>query len=259
MSAISLDRYLASIRDDTAALARLVSEADASIQVPTCPEWTLRQLATHVGRGQRWAAEIVARRSPEFIEFRAVPDGKLPADPELRPGWLTAGAQLLTEAIAAAPDEQVWTTGPLGPARYWARRMAHETTVHLADAQLAAGWPAHLPSPLLQRAPGLAADAVSEWLEGIAARDAPGLRGDGQSLHFHATDDGLGSGGEWLVRRTPSGVTVESGHAKADVAVRGPASGLLFVLVRRLPVSQAGIEVLGDEPLLTHLLEHTPY
>ena len=58
---------------------------------------------------------------------------------------------------------------------------------------------------------------------------------------------------------TPSGVTVARGHGKADVAVRGPAVGLLLVLTRRLPPSAPGIEVLGEHALLTHWLQHTPF
>ncbi len=62
-----------------------------------------------------------------------------------------------------------------------------------------------------------------------------------------------------LVTRTPSGVTTARGHGKADVAVRGPAASLLLVLTRRLPPSAPGIEVLGEQALLTHWLEHTPF
>ena len=143
-----------------------------------------------------------------------------------------------------------------------ARRRAHEAAVHLADAQLAAGRDVDL-------APDVAADGVDEWLTRIAASTAgttdpapapaQDLRGDGQSLHVHATDPGLSGTGEWLVTRTPTGVTVARGHGKADVAVRGPAVGLLLVLTRRLPPSAPGIEVLGEHALLTHWLQHTPF
>jgi uncharacterized protein (TIGR03083 family) len=136
------------------------------------------------------------------------------------------------------------------PAGFWARRRAHEAAVHLADAQLAAGRTVDL-------APDLAADGVDEWLGLIAA--GTGLRGDGQSLHFHATDAGLSGTGEWLVTRTPSGITVQRGHGKADVAVRGSAADLLLVLTRRLPPSAPGVEILGEQALLTHWLEHTPF
>ena len=137
-----------------------------------------------------------------------------------------------------------------------------QAAVHLADAQLAAGRDVDL-------APEAAADGVDEWLAIIAASTggtagparapALNLRGDGQSLHFHATDPGLSGTGEWLVTRTPSGVTTARGHGKADVAVRGPAASLLLVLTGRLPLSAPGVEVLGEQALLTHWLEHTPF
>jgi hypothetical protein len=129
--------------------------------------------------------------------------------------------------------------------------------VHLADAQLAAGRDADL-------APDFAADGVDEWLGLTAAAEgttglAGALRGDGQSLHFHATDPGLAGTGEWMVTRTPSGITVTRGHGKADVAVRGPAASLLLVLTRRLPPTDPAIEILGQQALLTHWLQHTPF
>ena len=93
----------------------------------------------------------------------------------------------------------------------------------------------------------LAPDGIDEWLTRIAASTGG------------ATDPGLSGTGEWLVTRTPSGVTVARSHGKADVAVRGPAVGLLLVLTRRLPPSAPGVEVLGEHALLTHWLEHTPF
>ena len=78
MTPISADRCYAEIEASTETLAGLVDGADLTIPVPTCPGWTLRQLATHVGRAHRWAAEIAATRSAEFIPFRQVPDGRLP-------------------------------------------------------------------------------------------------------------------------------------------------------------------------------------
>jgi len=94
---------------------------------------------------------------------------------------------------------------------------------------------------------------------GCTAGQAPELRGDGQSLHFHATDPGLQGTGEWLITRTPSGITVQHGHGKADVAVRGPAADLLLVLTRRLPPSAPGVDIYGEQALLTHWLGHTPF
>jgi uncharacterized protein (TIGR03083 family) len=257
MPPIDPEALYAEITASTGTIADLVSEADPALPVPSCPGWTLRNLATHVGRAHRWAAAITITRSPEFIPFRSVPDGRLPDDRDAQPDWLRAGAQRVIDAVKAAGDEQVWTHTGLRPATFWGRRMAHETAVHRADAELAAG---HEPA----FAPRLAADAVDEWL-GLASgpiRDDPsGTQAlpDGGTLHVHATDDELAGTGEWLVRREPSAITVDRGHARADVAVRGPAGRLLLVLTRRLPPDDAAVQVLGDRGVLTQWLEHTPF
>jgi len=83
MTTAATERFYAEIAASTATLASIVDGADLTRPVPTCPDWTLRQLATHVGRAHRWAGEIVATRSAESIPFRAVPDGRLPDDPGL--------------------------------------------------------------------------------------------------------------------------------------------------------------------------------
>lgn len=252
------ERYYAGIREPAGRLAGIVATADETTRIPSCPDWTLRQLATHVGRGQRWAAEIVRRRSAEFVPFRDVPDGRIPDDPAARPGWLTAGAALLTGTLAGAGPEQVWTFLGMRPPSFWARRMAHETAVHVADAELATGHQASIPADL-------AADGIDEWLMLLSHDpEARPLAREGQTLHLHATDDGLDGTGEWLVRSPPAsprptGITVEPGHARADVALRGPASSLLLVLLRRLPLATPGVEAIGDTAIVTHWLEQTPY
>jgi uncharacterized protein (TIGR03083 family) len=248
------DRFSAWLRACTAELAQII-DGDLDRAVPTCPGWTFRQLATHVGRGHRWAAQIVATRATAPVPMREVADGKFPADPARQVPWLNAGADQVIEAVAAAGGDLVWTMTGMRPAGFWVRRRAHEAAVHLADAQLAAGREADLPA-------GQAVDGIDEWLGLIAvgtADPARDLRGDGQSLHLHATDPGLSGTGEWLITRTPSGITVQHGHGKADVAVRGPAADLLLVLTRRLPPSAPGVDIFGEQPLLIHWLNHTPF
>ena len=253
----------AEIGASTAALADLVSKADPALPVPACPGWTLRNLATHVGRAQRWAAEITATRSAEFIPFRSVPDGKLPDDRQAQPAWLSAGAQRVIAAIQAAGSDPVWAFGSLRPASFWGRRMAHETALHRADAELAAGQePAFTPE--------LAADAIDEWLGFLSGplydRPDPRLAAlpEGRSLHVHATDGELAGTGEWLVRRGDSAgggdsaVHVDRGHGGADVAISGPAARLLLVLTRRVPPDDPAVRIFGDRALLSRWLEHTP-
>jgi len=256
MAPITDERWYAEIEASTETLAEIVHGADLTRPVPTCPDWTLRQLATHVGRAHRWAAEIASTRSAEFIPFRQVPDGRIPDDPALHAPWLRAGAERIIQAVREAGSDPVWTFDELRPASFWARRMAHETAVHRADAEIAVGR-----QPELE--PDLAADAIDEWLgfmSGVVAEDqrADALP-DGAVLHVHATDEGLDGAGEWLVRREGSEVTVQRGHGKGDVVLRGPASRLLLVLLRRVPPDDPQVEVLGDPALLTGWLAGTPY
>jgi len=258
MTPISADRCYAEIEVSTETLAGLVDGADLTIRVPTCPDWTLRQLATHVGRAHRWAAEIAATRSAEFIPFRQVPDGRIPDDPAQHAPWLRAGAARVIEAVREAGSDPVWAFTGLRPASFWARRMAHETAVHRADAQIATGYQAEF-------APDLAEDAIDEWLGFLSGPlfggDDPrvGALPEGAVLHVHATDDALNGSGEWLVRREGSAVKVEPGHGKGDVALRGHAGRLLLVLVRRVPPDDPQVQVLGDATLLTSWLSATPF
>src|SRR5690242_20925372 len=89
----------------------------------------------------------------------------------------------------------------------------------------------------------LAADGVSDILACAARLSAPqfagrgaftGIAGNGETLHFRATDPGLGDAGEWLVTRTPEGAVWHNGSAPAGVRVEAPARELLLVLNRRL-------------------------
>lgn len=258
MTSVGPEAFFAEITGSAATVAAILADGDLARQVPTCPDWTLRQLGTHFGRAHRWAAEIVSIRSSEFIPFRQVPDGRFPDDPAAAPEWIRAGAARVVEAIASADDAPVWAFDGLRPAGFWARRMAHESAVHRADAQLTVG-----ERPVID--PVIAADGIAEWLGFVSAPEpgqddprAPVLAG-GRSLHVHATDQALAGDGEWVIRESGGLALAERGHAKADTAVRGPASALLLMLVRRLPVDDPDVEVIGDAALLDAWLAATPF
>jgi uncharacterized protein (TIGR03083 family) len=260
MPQLRADRYFAEIEAGTAGLAEILAEYDQSLPIPTCPEWTLRQLVTHVGRAHRWAAEITRTRSDAFIPFREVPDGKLPDALAEQRAWLRAGAALIVDAVREAGSDLVWSFAGPAPAGYWIRRMAHETLVHRADAQLAAGAE---PEPVIDAE--VAADAIDEWLTlltcGILGNADEGANAlpAGAALHIHATDDGLGGRGEWTIRHDAGGLTVEPGHGKGDAALAGPAASLLLVLMRRRPVSDPAVTVYGDSAVVDGWLASTAF
>lgn len=252
---VSTDRLLAEVSGSAATLAEIAGRADLTARVPTCPDWTLRQLITHVGRAHRWAAAIVATRAAEPIPFREVPDGRLPDDPAQQPAWLRDGAARLAGAVRAGGGP-VWTHLGPGPASYWGRRMAHETAVHRADGQIAVGT-----RPVID--PEIAADGIAEWLgflpavRGTGRPERAAVLPEGKVVHFHVTDEGVA--GEWLIRGERGGVTVAAGHGRGDLALRGPASAVLLVLLRRFPPDDPAVEVLGDRALLGSWLAGTPF
>ncbi|MET0187667.1 MAG: maleylpyruvate isomerase family mycothiol-dependent enzyme [Pseudonocardia sediminis] len=250
----------ASLTVENDRLASAVVAAEASTPVPTCPGWDLRSVLKHVGRGDRWAAQMVAGRATEVLSPRDVVGGRPPeGGPDAEADWLRGGVRELLEAVeSVGPDTPIWTfTGPK-PAAWWIRRRLHEATVHRADVVLALG-------ETFEIAPDLAADGVSEWLDLVASRPASddGPLPAGATLHLHATDDELGAAGEWLLRGEAadggSAVVWEHGHGKGDAAVRGTAADLLLGVTRRIPSDAASLQVLGDAAVWTRWLERTGF
>ncbi|BBZ35669.1 maleylpyruvate isomerase family mycothiol-dependent enzyme [Mycolicibacterium confluentis] len=229
--------YAQEFLNEVSRFGDVVFAADPEATVPSCPGWTMTQLFRHVGRGNRWSAQIVGDRMDTALDPREVREGRPPADDGGARQWLVDGGQALLDAVGSTgADTPVWTfTGPQR-ADWWVRRRLHEVLVHRADAALAAGVGFEVDG-------AVAADAISEWL-GLAAMLSPGI-GE-SSVHLHATEDGLGSEGEWLI----TGKAFAHEHAKADAAVRGSAADLLLITTNRRAVADADVEVFGDEQVL---------
>src|SRR3954469_10030728 len=269
ISMLDFDRYFVEFEAETARLAELTHDTDVQRPIPTCPGWTLEQLVGHVGRGHRWAADIVRRR---LLEPVPIQDVVVPVDPDERSEWLTAGALMLADAVrVAGPEQPVWTWQKNKSAGFWLRRMLHDEVVHRFDAELSLGIEGDLPADL-------AADGVSDLLETAATLSRPdigvpsafaSLAGTGESLLFVAADAGLGSVHEWSVTRSPAGVAWRHGRRRRDevaqhpqrahVSVRGPAVQLLLLLNRRLSVGTADVEVAGDQELFAHWLSNSRF
>jgi uncharacterized protein (TIGR03083 family) len=217
--------------------------SDTAADVPTCPGWTVAELATHIGGIHRWVTAIVASQAPSRLPFPEV--GPESSSPDGLARWLTAGAVPLLESLrAAGPVTPVWTWGPGRTSGWWARRVVHETAVHRADAELAVG----VAAPVID--PVVAADGIDEFLFNLPSARRPykhlASLPTGSSMHLHATD----ADGEWLVRFTESGIAWERGHAKATVAVRGPVALLLLFTYGRVPGADERFAVFGDASVL---------
>lgn len=246
--------FRASLLEQTRAFGELIRSADPDTPVPTCGDWTIKQLFRHVGRGNRWAAQIISDRRNEPLEPRDVREGKPPEDADAAIEWLNRGAQLIIDGVDhVGSDARVWTfTGPR-PAGWWIRRRLHEATVHHADAALALGVPYEIPEEL-------AADAISEWVELMTIQRAPQPAVEkGQKLHLHATEEKLGPTGEWTIAHDDEGLWWSHNHDKGDAAVRGPVNGLLLAITRRRSTADAGVEVFGDAAVWDQWLERTNF
>ncbi|MEJ2888772.1 maleylpyruvate isomerase family mycothiol-dependent enzyme [Actinomycetospora aeridis] len=247
------ERFLDEIVLHTTAFANAVHAAGQDAPVPSCPDWTVRDLADHLGGVHRWCAGTVSRPGEKLVR-RGPTDPPMPESDDDVSTWLLEGAATVTQAIRGVGDDTlVGGFGAMVPVSFWARRQCHETLVHRADAELAAGRPL-----LADLDPVIAADAVDEHLAMVAlsAKRRTGLGADGATLHLHATDEGLGDAGEWVVTLGAEGPTIEHAHRKSDTAVRGPARGLLAVLTSRESPEAAGVDVLGAPDLLTRWREH---
>ena len=231
--------------------AELLRSADPATPVPTCPGWTLKQLLRHVGRGDRWAAQIIDDRLTDYLDPRTVRNGRPPDDADGTIEWLRGGAQDVVDAAKrVGGDVEVWTFLGPRPAWWWVRRRLHEVVIHRADAALALGTEFRLPAEL-------AADGLTEWLERVAvqATEEPMPLSDGETLHLHADD-----GAEWTLRGGGGGVRLSAGHTDdADATVSGPATALLLTTVRRLAADDPRVAVSGKADIWRRWLDHTPF
>lgn len=248
--------YAEAFLDENRAFAELFRDVDESTPVPTCPGWSLGQLFRHVGRGDRWAAQIVHDRLDGYLDPRTVAGGKPPPDPADAISWLHGGAQRLLEAVELTGVETpVWTFLGPRPANWWVRRRLHEAAVHRADAAIALGSEFTLE-------PDVAADGITEWLERVALQagreGAPLPLEDASTLHLHATDPGLGEAGEWTVRVDQGRIDWSHEHDKGAAALRGGATDLLLAMLRRAPLADTGVELFGDEGVWNNWLDRTP-
>jgi uncharacterized protein (TIGR03083 family) len=231
--------------------AAVIRGADLTMPVPTCPGWDIAKLTRHLGTTHRWVAEMVRTYATERIDPRTL-DLRLPGDTAGYPDWIAAGGSALGSTLAAADaDHAMWAWGADQHARFWSRRMVHETVVHTADAQLALGF-----EPSAD--PGLAVDAIDELLEnlptaGYFAPKVAELRGDGESIHLHCTD----IDGEWMIELHPGGYRWDHAHGKGTVAVRGTAADLVLLLYGRRSADDARFARFGDTELLDRWLANS--
>ncbi|MFH7597569.1 maleylpyruvate isomerase family mycothiol-dependent enzyme [Streptomyces racemochromogenes] len=237
---MKITEYVETLAREGELLADEAERAGIDAPVPTCPEWRVSDLLRHTGAVHRWATGFVTGGLVDPVPF--------PEPPELvrgeLPGWFREGHAELVRALAEAPEGLVcWTflpTAAPSPLAFWARRQAHETTVHRFDAQAARG------VAFSEVTPEFAEDGVDELLTGFHARPRSRVRTDEPKVvRVRAAD----TGAVWTVHLSKEPARTVRGDTgdPVDCELTGEASWLYAALWNRLPL--AGPAVTGDETL----------
>lgn len=230
---MQIGEHLGQLDHDGARLADVATDLGA--EVPPCPQWTVRDLVTHLGGVHRWATSIVRDR----LDYDPAPREDDLAKPGSRDlvDWFRDGHQALLSALrAAGPDLRCYTfLAAPSPLAFWARRQAHETAIHRADAESAYG--AITPFPT-----DFAADGIAELLLGFAARRRSFSRVDGPRTLALRPSDAEG----WTITLAPNGVHSVPGAGSAAANVGGTASDLYLWVWNR----PAAVVVEGDRDVV---------
>jgi uncharacterized protein (TIGR03083 family) len=205
------------------------------VPVPTCGDWTLEDLVRHVW--QVWAnvTLYVSTRATERPE-------KLPELPDGDPIELLRDQ--LNELVVALSecdwDTPVWTWVFDQPdaALFWARRMAHESSVHRYDAQAAHG----VTQPIDAE---LAADGIDELIDVISPRvySRDDLDGPTGTVIFEPSD-----ADSWSLELLATWIKRIDPPRDPDVRVRGTSNAILLACYGRIPWT--ALDTTGDTALL---------
>lgn len=216
-------------------VAEIARSGPLDARVPHMLRWRLTDVVAHLGGVHRWAAGIAAARTWSGAGHRRG-DARGGALVE----WFEAGLAELTAVLTAADLDAScpnFSPGSPGTVGFWARRQAHETTVHRWDAEAAVG----RTSPIGAE---LATDGIDEVLA-VFRR----TRG-GQLLDAPLALVTADTGARWRVSPAVKAgrIEISTGEgAPDDVAatVAAPAEALLLALWGRRSLSASGVHITG--------------
>ncbi|MDN3355909.1 maleylpyruvate isomerase family mycothiol-dependent enzyme [Actinomadura sp. DC4] len=211
--------YLAHLRRDLTAFEEFLA-ADLDVRIRHCGDWTLHDLAEHLGRSGLWSAAAVTERRGDHEA------GPAPRERRELVTWFAGASATLLEALDRDSAAPAWTFRPPHTVGFWQRRRCHEAIVHRWDAEHALGL-AHSVDP------AFADDGVSEVFEVMAFRqiDRGRARFPARAIRLDATD----TGSSWTY-----------GPGTPAAAISGTAEHLLLLLWNRLASDDPAIRWEGD-------------
>ncbi|USX49383.1 maleylpyruvate isomerase family mycothiol-dependent enzyme [Lentzea sp. HUAS12] len=232
------------IDERSAAFRAAVAAAPSlDVKVPTCPEWTLADLARHIGDGRRaWAATVAA--GPATAKA-AVTDVPMPEQRDELLAWLEdATAELLAALEAAGPDQGCWAwwTGSPHNAAAVARHQLQQLAVHTYDAQITIGAAEPLPEEI-------ALDGVDEFLQTCVTTTSPWPH-EPATIAYHAAE-----GPSWWLRLDENGARTTS-QVTPTAEASATASDLVLFMYGRRDLSE--LESRGDRRVFERLIAWEP-
>jgi uncharacterized protein (TIGR03083 family) len=246
---MEIAEHIDALRRQGDLLADAAARSGLDAPVPSCPAWQVKDLLRHTGFIHRWAARHITECPDTVLDGPAEADilrGGA-ADPDLL-AWFRDGHAALVETLSTADPGLVCATFIDAPSSlaFWARRQAHETAIHRADADSASG-------ARPEYEPDFAADGIDELIMGFGQRRKyrPSADRDGD-LQVRTTDTGhawhVGTeAGRIQARREPVG---SAPVASAACTVTGPASGLYLFLWNRAGTIPGDVTISGDTGFL---------
>lgn len=236
--------FVTQIETQASLMRSAAVQAGPDAAVPSCPEWTVLDLVRHQAAVHAWAGKAILT-APEA----GVPEWpQAPHDFDEALTWWDSAVSTLLQRLRDTPgDRPAWTFDGTNRAGWWARRQAHETSIHRLDAELATGHDV----PTLLFDSEFAADGIDEWLTVMVPRQLQkGRRIEGTGrLLVHAAD----AGRTWEVVLTAGEplvvTTVHDSAVHEDATLAGTADAIY----RKLWGRPSHAIVSGDEALLAAL------
>jgi uncharacterized protein (TIGR03083 family) len=214
-TSLSFDEHVAALETAGRRLITESVEAGMDAPVPTCLAWATDALVAHQAMVHRWATAHVRGDDPDEVPNQTAIRTTVAA----LPAYYDEGLAGLIAALRAAPpdlDAMTFLKDAPPPREFWARRQAHETTIHMVDALAAK----------LGRAPtaeesaidqSLAVDGIDELVRGFFTRGRSKLYdGDEYTVAVAPSDVSR----RWVLR-VAERLTVDPGDGLDDGIVGG--------------------------------------
>ena len=240
-ASLAFERYVDLVAASATRMVTTIEGAGFDREVVTCPTWDGKALIAHQSMVHRWAAANLRGEDASAVSDQT----------EIRESvddlgtYFREGLDGLVTALREAPDDVkalVFLNDAPPPKQFWARRQAHENTIHMVDA-LSAEVGRVPTSAETAIETDVALDGIDELLCGFFTRGKSKIfDGSEYDVDVVPTD----SDRRWTVHVAERMTAVAESAGDAHVRIAGPADAIYLALWNR----GDEVEVTGDDGLL---------